>query len=130
MQGAPEAAATARQRGQGLERRGRIGQARRDYAVREAIVAKLRERPDAGNGTGLVGSRVFCTMPKRAHEGTFHKMSPKYLNCYATEFAGKRNIRDSWTLSQITALVAGLVRKRLMYRDLIADSGLPSGPRS
>ena len=29
----------------------------------------------------------------------------------------------------MTALLAGLVGKRLMYRDLIADNGLPSGAR-
>ena len=76
------------------------------------------------------GVESFWATLKRAHEGTFHKMSPKHLNRYVTEFAGKHNVRDSGTLAQMTALVAGLVGKRLMYRDLIADNGLPSGARS
>ncbi|MDE0123804.1 MAG: hypothetical protein OXN97_04420 [Bryobacterales bacterium] len=45
-------------------------------------------------------------------------------------FAGKHNVRDSGTLAQMAALIAGPVGKRLMYRNLIADNGLPSGARS
>lgn len=69
-------------------------------------------------------------MLKRAHEGTFHKISRKHLNRYVQEFAGKHRVRDSGTLAQMTALVAGLVGKRLMYRDLIADNRLSAGGRS
>ena len=69
-------------------------------------------------------------MLKRAHDGTFHKISLKHLNRYVQEFAGKNNIRELGTLAQVTALVAGLVGKRLMYRDLIADNGIASGTRS
>jgi len=57
-------------------------------------------------------------------------MSPKHLQRYVSEFAGKHNVRDQDTLAQMTALVAGMVGKRLMYRDLVADNGLPSGARS
>ena len=76
------------------------------------------------------GMESFRATLKRAHEGTFHKISPKHLNRYLQEFAGKHNVRDAGTLAQMTALVAGLVGKRLMYRDLIAENGLPSGARS
>ena len=76
------------------------------------------------------GMESFWSMLKRAHAGTFHKLSPKHLNRYVLEFAGKHNLRDADTLAQMTALVAGLVGKRLMYRDLIAENGLPSGARS
>ena len=76
------------------------------------------------------GVESFWSMLKRAHEGTFHKISPRHLNRYVQEFAGKHNIRDLGTLAQMTALAAGLVGKRLMYRDLIADNGLSSGARS
>ena len=75
------------------------------------------------------GMESFWSMLKRAHMGTFHKLSPKHLDRYVQEFAGKHNLRDAGTLAQMTALVAGLVGKRLMYRDLIADNGLPSGAR-
>ena len=34
-------------------------------------------------------------MLKRVHTGTFHKMSPKHLNRYVQEFAGKHNVRES-----------------------------------
>ncbi len=62
-------------------------------------------------------------MLKRAHDGTFHKMSPKHLQRYVSEFAGKHNIRDSGTLAQIGDTVAGLVGRNLLYRNLIADMG-------
>ena len=76
------------------------------------------------------GIESFWSMLKRAHDGTFHKMSPKHLQRYASEFAGKHNIRDSGTLAQMRDTVAGLVGRNLLYRDLIADNGLSSGARS
>ena len=69
-------------------------------------------------------------MLKRAHKGTFHKISPKHLNRYVQEFAGKHNLREDGTLSQMQAVVAGLVGRRLMYSQLIADNGLDSGART
>ena len=47
----------------------------------------------------------------------------------APTFAGKHNIRDSGTLAQMRDTVAALVGQNLLYRDLIADNGLPSGAR-
>ena len=52
-------------------------------------------------------------MLKRAHEGTFHKISPKHLNRYVNEFAGKHNIRNSGTLAQMCDTVARLVGRNL-----------------
>ena len=75
------------------------------------------------------GMESFWSMLKRAYIGTFHKLSPKHLNRYVQEFAGQHNIRDSGTLDQMRAIVAGLVGRNLLYRDLIADNGLPSGTR-
>ena len=69
-------------------------------------------------------------MLKRAHKGTFHKLSPKHLDRYVHEFAGKHNIRELDTAAQMTVTATGLIGKRLMYRDLIADNGLNSGARS
>ena len=40
-------------------------------------------------------------MLKRAHKGTFHKISPKHLQRYVSEFAGKHNVRESGTLAQM-----------------------------
>ena len=76
------------------------------------------------------GAESFWSMLKRAHMGTFHKLSPKHLDRYVQEFAGKQNIRESGTLAQMRHVVAHLVGRRLMYSELVADNGLPSGARS
>ena len=75
------------------------------------------------------GIESFWATLKRAHKGTFHKISPKHLQRYVSEFAGKHNIRDSGTLAQMSDTVARLVGRNLLYRDLIADNGLSSGAR-
>ena len=67
------------------------------------------------------GIESFWATLKRAHKGTFHKLSPKHLNRYVQEFAGKHNSRDLDTVDQMNAVVAGMVGKRLMYRDLVSD---------
>ena len=73
------------------------------------------------------GIESFWAMLKRAHKGTFHKISPKHLQRYVSEFAGKHNVRESGTLAQMRDAAARLVGRRLLYRDLIAPNGLPSG---
>ena len=75
------------------------------------------------------GIESFWSLLKRGYHGTFHKISPKHLDRYVREFAGRNNIRDLDTLAQMTALARGMVGKRLRYEDLIADNGLPSGAR-
>ena len=94
----------------------------------EAVKHSVREYVRKQAHTNGVES--FWSMLKRAHMGTFHKISPKHLDRYVQEFAGKHNVRELGTLAQMTALVAGLVGKRLLYTDLIADNGLASGARS
>ena len=76
------------------------------------------------------GIESFWSMLKRAYKGTFHKISPKHLNRYVQEFAGKHNARELDTLFQMRDTVARLVGHRLMFRDLIADNGLDSTARS
>ena len=76
------------------------------------------------------GMESFWSMLKRAHMGTFHKLSPKHLDRYVQEFAGKHNTRNSGTLTQMRNTVVGLIGRNLLYRDLIADNGLDSGARS
>ena len=62
-------------------------------------------------------------MLKRGYVGTYHKMSPKHLLRYVREFAGRQNIRELDTLTQMGLIVQGLDGKRLKYKELIADNG-------
>ena len=76
------------------------------------------------------GIESFWSMLKRAHKGTFHKISPKHLDRYVAEFAGRHNVREADTLDQMAAIAFGMSGKRLRYDDLTADNGLDSGARS
>ena len=76
------------------------------------------------------GVESFWATLKRAHKGTFHRLSPKHLNRYIQEFAGKHNLRQLDTLEQMSLLVSNLIGKRLSRASLIADNGLSSGARS
>ena len=67
------------------------------------------------------GIESFWSMLKRAHKGTYHKISPKHLQRYVNEFSGRHGVRDRDTLDQMQSVVAGMVGKRLTYRDLVAD---------
>ena len=76
------------------------------------------------------GAESFWSMLKRGHAGIYHKMSPKHLDRYVQEFAGRHNIRESDTIEQMSMVVRGLEGKRLSYAALISDNGLRSGSRS
>ena len=67
------------------------------------------------------GIESFWSMLKRAHKGTFHKISAKHMQRYVNEFAGRHNVREADTIDQMRNVVAGAVGKRLMYRDLTAN---------
>ena len=67
------------------------------------------------------GIESFWSMLKRAHKGVYHKMSAKHLQRYVDEFAGRHGVRERDTLDQMQSVVAGMVGKRLMYRELVAD---------
>ena len=67
------------------------------------------------------GIESFWSMLKRAHKGTFHKISPKHMQRYVNEFAGRHNDRSADTVDQITRMAQGMVGKRLRYRELVAD---------
>ena len=93
-------------------------------AVKHSVAEYVRDQAHTN------GVESFWATLKRAHKGVFHKMSPKHLNRYVQEFAGKHNLRDEGTAAQMAAVAAGLVGKRLMYKQLTADNGLSSGARS
>ncbi len=76
------------------------------------------------------GIESLWSMLKRAHKGTFHKLSPKHLDRYVQEFAGRHNIREQDTVNQMGLVARNMAHKRLRYRQLIADNGLDSGARA
>ena len=67
------------------------------------------------------GIESFWSMLKRAHKGVYHKMSAKHLQRYVDEFSGRHGVRNASTIDQMCGVVAGMVGKRLMYRELVAD---------
>ena len=68
------------------------------------------------------GMESFWAVLKRAYHGVYHHMSPKHLHRYVSQFAGKHNAREMSTLEQMEHVVAGMVGKRLLYRDLTAKT--------
>ena len=56
-------------------------------------------------------------------------MSPKHLDRYVKEFAGRHNIRDHYTIDQMGQIVEGMGGKRLTYETLTEPNGLSSGAR-
>ena len=69
---------------------------------------------------GTQGIESFWSMLKRAHMGTFHKISPKHLDRYVTEFTGRHNAREADTLDQMANIARGMMGRRLKYRDFVA----------
>lgn len=67
------------------------------------------------------GVESFWAMLRRAYHGTYHKISLKHLQRYIDEFAGRHNLRELDTIDQMHHVVAGMVGRRLMYRDLVSD---------
>ena len=76
------------------------------------------------------GIESLWSILKRAHKGTFHKISPKHLDRYVQEFAGRHNVRWQDTIEQLAAVVDGMEGKRLTYDQLIAKNGRDSGART
>ena len=75
------------------------------------------------------GIESFWSTLKRAHKGTFHKISPKHLQRYVDEFAERHNHRNLDTIDIMAAVADSMSGERLRYRELIADNGLDNGAR-
>ena len=67
------------------------------------------------------GMESFWAMLKRAYHGVYHHISPKHLGRYVAQFAGKNNLRDLDTETVMQHIVAGMVGRRLIYKDLVAN---------
>ncbi len=66
------------------------------------------------------GMESFWAVLKRAHKGTYHRMSKKHLHRYIKEFAGRHNLRELDTINQMVKIATTVVDSRLRYDDLIS----------
>ena len=66
------------------------------------------------------GIESFWSMLKRAHKGTFHRLSPKHLHRYVDEFVARHNFRELDTLDQIAFSASKMEGAQLRYKDLVA----------
>ena len=66
------------------------------------------------------GIESFWALLKRGYHGTFHHMSPKHLDRYVSEFAGRHNMRGADTVDQMAQMAAMMAGRTLRYRGLIA----------
>ena len=101
------------------------------YTDESKVYSRLKGRYDHETVKHSVGEYVreqahtngvesFWSMLKRAHKGTFHHFSPKHLQRYVSEFAGRHNVRDMDTIDQMAHVVTSMVGRRLLYRELVA----------
>ncbi|MYB50836.1 MAG: IS1595 family transposase [Acidobacteriia bacterium] len=95
---------------------------------REAVQHSLSEYVRGEVHTNSIES--FWSLLKRAHKGTYHKLSPKYLQRYLNEFVGRNNVRELGTLAQMRDTVARMVGRNLFFADLVADNGLSNAART
>ena len=68
------------------------------------------------------GIESFWSMLKRGYHGTNHRVSPKHLDRYVCEFAGRHNQRPLHTAAQMGKVVVGFDGERLLYAELIAGA--------
>ena len=65
------------------------------------------------------GIESFWSMLKRAHKGTFHRLSPKHLHRYVDEFVARHNFRELDTLDQMAFIASKMENAQLRYKDLV-----------
>ncbi len=65
------------------------------------------------------GTESFWAVLKRAHKGTFHRLSAKHLHRYVDEFVGRHNMRELDTLDQMALIARKMTGSQLRYKDLV-----------
>ena len=90
-------------------------------AVRHSVSEYVREQ------THTNGMESFRASLRRGYHGTYYHISAKHLQSYVNKFAGRHNLRRADTIDMMAHVAAGMVGKRLMYRDLTGDSKMSSG---
>ena len=65
------------------------------------------------------GIESFWSTLKRAHKGTFHRLSAKHLHRYVDEFVGRHNMRELDTLDQMALIARRMENAQLRYKDLV-----------
>lgn len=58
------------------------------------------------------------------------KLTPKHLDRFGREFAGRHNIREQDTVAQLASVASCMNSKRLTYKALISHEGSASEIRS
>ena len=96
------------------EHAGYEGMSRSHEAVKHSVGEYVRGMAHTN------GMESFWSMLKRGYAGTFHKISPKHLDRYVTEFAERHNSREADTLDMMGSLASGMAGRRLRYEDLTA----------
>ena len=84
-------------------------------AVKHSVAEYVR------NQVHTNGIESFWATLKRAHKGTFHRLSPKHLHRYVDEFVGRHNMREMDTLEQMAAIAQRMENAQLRYRDLVGS---------
>ena len=67
---------------------------------------------------------------KRAHKGTYHKLSAKHLQRYMNEFLSQHDDRCAGTIEIIQHPAQGMDGNQVPFNKRIAQNGLPNGARS
>ena len=76
------------------------------------------------NGIESLGSLL-----KRAHKGTFHKLSQTCLDRYVQQFARSHDLRNRDNIDQMNGLREAMESERLRNTNLLAGNGRSSGAR-
>ena len=78
------------------------------------------EYVDGMGPTPMASSRSGACSSARTR-ASITRSAPSICNAMWNEFAGRHGVREQATLDQMQSVVAGMVGKRLMYRELVAD---------